>query len=48
MTFDLEAEMDRRIAEILAELPPPTDEECRGAAAIFATARPLPRLHAAS
>jgi len=32
--------IDARIDELLAQLPPLTDEQCRAAAAIFATARP--------
>lgn len=34
------ASWQRRIDELLAQLPPMTDEDCRRAAAILATARP--------
>lgn len=47
MPFDLDAAIARRVDELIAELPPLTDEDCRRAAAIFATARPAVRFDAA-
>lgn len=47
MAFDLDAAMDRRIDELIADLPPLTDEDYRRAAAILATATPARRLRAA-
>lgn len=37
---ELTEAMSRRIDELLAQLPPLTDEDCERAAAIFATATP--------
>jgi hypothetical protein len=46
--FDLDAAMDKRIGELLADLPPLLDEDYRRAAAILATARPADALRRAS
>jgi hypothetical protein len=47
MAAEIPASWQRRIDELLAGLPPLTDENCRRAAAIFATARPACRDSAA-
>jgi len=43
MAFDLDAAINERIDELLAELPPLVDDDYHHAAAILATAKPADR-----
>ena len=47
MAFDLDAAIAKRVDELIADLPPLTEADCRAGAAILATARPPRQLPAA-